>query len=147
MDPDVKRVLEMAFPGEEARYFNPMSIGNSPVSADEGAAAILDGIKTSTSSPFWDWPDGRIPFAGALCVLLDGRKRMRAIIETERVEIMPFGSTDESFAWFYGEGDRTLHWWRSKMRAFYRASAARNGTSFSDDTPLICEWFAVLRRL
>jgi hypothetical protein len=31
---------------------------------------------------FWDWPIGGIPFVGALCVLLDGQGRMRAIIET-----------------------------------------------------------------
>ena len=58
-------VLQTAFPGEEARYFLPMKIGGGdPTIADEGAAAVLDGIKTTTSSPFWDYPDGRIPFVG-----------------------------------------------------------------------------------
>jgi uncharacterized protein YhfF len=147
MDPDIIRVLELAFPGEEARYFSPMSIGNTPTGADEGAAAILDGTKTTTSSRFWDYPDGHIPFVGALSVLLDGQGRMRAIIRTERVDIMPFGSVDENFAWSYGEGERTLHWWRSTMGAANRASAARHGTSFSDDTPIICEWIAVAKRL
>jgi len=66
MDPDVARVLVQAFPGEEARYFSPMTIGSGPTTADAGAAAILDGTKTTTSSPFWDYPDGRIPFVGAL---------------------------------------------------------------------------------
>jgi hypothetical protein len=65
MTPDIQRVLELAFPGEHARYFSPMAIGSTPATADEGAAAILDGIKTTTSSGFWDYPDGRIPFVGA----------------------------------------------------------------------------------
>lgn len=61
---------------------------------------------------------GRIPFVVALCVLLDGQSRMRAIIETVRVEIISFGSVGESLAWSYGEGDRTLSWWRSTMGDF-----------------------------
>jgi uncharacterized protein YhfF len=94
MTPDIFRVLALAYPGEDARYFSPMAISSDPATA--GAAATLDGIKTTTSSGFWDWPDGRIPFVGALCVLLDGQSRMRAIIETERVEIISFGSVDET---------------------------------------------------
>jgi len=143
MDPDIGRVLELNFPGEAARYFSPMSIGSTPATADEGAAAILNGTKTATSSPFWYYPDGRIPFVGALSVLLDGQRRMPAIVETERVAIVPFGAVDEAFAWGYGEGDRTLVWWRSEMGALYRESAARHGELFSDSTPLICEWIRV----
>jgi uncharacterized protein YhfF len=108
MSPELRRVLEAAFPGEAARYFSPMSIGDTPGVADAGAAAILAGAKTATSSARWDYPDRRIPFAGALSVLLDGRGRARAIVETERVATMPFGAVDEAFARAYGEGDRTL---------------------------------------
>ena len=52
--------------GPEARYFLPMSIGSKPATADEGPMLILNGTKTLTSSPFWDYPDGKIPFVGAL---------------------------------------------------------------------------------
>ena len=90
MDAELRRVLNTAYPGEEARYFRPMSIGGAPEHADEGAALILSGVKTLTSSPFWDYPDGKIPFVGALSVLLDGARRPRGIVETTRVEIMPF---------------------------------------------------------
>ena len=147
MDSEIRQVLELAFPGEEARYFTPMCIGNTPSIADQGAAAILDGFKTTTSSAHWDYPDGRIPFAGALSVLLDGQGRTRAIVETKRVEIMPFKSVDEDFARAYVEGDRTLDWWRSELGAWYRVSAARHGEEFSYDTPIICEWIAVVKRL
>ena len=47
MTTDPQRVLEAAFPGENARYFASMSIGHTPETADEGAALILDGIKTT----------------------------------------------------------------------------------------------------
>jgi uncharacterized protein YhfF len=147
MDTDLIRVLRAVFPGEEARYFSPMSIGSTPADAETGAAAILDGIKTATSSASWDYPDGCLPFAGALSVLLDGQGRARAVVETGRFEIMPFGAVDEDFARAYGEGDRTLGWFRAEMGAWYREAAARRGEDFTDGTPIICEWIAVVRRL
>jgi uncharacterized protein YhfF len=147
MAPELTRVLEAAFPGEESRYFLPMSIGSAPAQADDGAVLILNGTKTLTSSPFWDYPDGKIPFVGALSVLLDGSRRPRGIVETTRVEIMPFAAITEAMARAYGEGDRTVEWWRRVMGAFYRASAARHSEVLTDDTPHIWEWFAVVRRL
>jgi DNA-binding winged helix-turn-helix (wHTH) protein/uncharacterized protein YhfF len=138
---------ESAFPSAEDRYYSPMFIGLSPAVGDAGAAAILDGIKTATSSAPWEFPDGRLPFVGALSVLLDGQRRPRAIVETECVAITPFASVGEEFAWAFGEGDRTLDWWRKNIREFYRECAAGRGEEFSDNTPIICEWFTVVRRL
>jgi uncharacterized protein YhfF len=147
MDQELRRVLESAYPGEETRYFSPMSIGSAPEHADEGAALILSGVKTLTSSPFWDYPDGKIPFVGALSVLVDGVVRPCGIVETTRVEIMPFRAISEAMAQDYGEGDRTADWWRRVMGEFYRTSAARHGVNFTDDTALIWEWFALVHRL
>jgi uncharacterized protein YhfF len=147
MDAELKRVLERAYPGEEARYFSPMSIGTAPEHADEGVALILSGVKTLTSSGFWNYPDGKIPFVGALSVLVDGAGRPRGIVETTRVEIMPFRTINEEMAQDYGEGERTADWWRRVMGEFYQTSAARHGAAFTDETALIWEWFAVVRRL
>ena len=134
MEAELRNLLEAAFPGEEARYFLPMSIGNAPETADEGAVLILNGTKTLTSSPFSDHPDGKIPFVGALGVLWDGSQRPRGIVETTQVEIMPFGAITEEMASAYGEGERTVEWWRRVMGAFYRASAARRNV-ISPTTP------------
>jgi uncharacterized protein YhfF len=147
METELRRVLEVAYPGEQARYFLPISIGSTPETADEGMALILNGTKTLTSSPFWDYPDGKIPFVGALAVLLDGSRRPRGIVETTRVEIMPFGAITEEMAYAYGEGERTVEWWRRGMEAFYRASAERHNAVLTDDTLLIWEWFTVVHRL
>jgi uncharacterized protein YhfF len=110
-------------------------------------ASNLRCRRTLTSSAFWDYPDGKIPFVGALSVLLDGARRPRGIVETTRVEIMPFKAINEDMAQDYGEGERTADWWRRAMGAFYRASAPRDGAAFTDDSLLIWEWFAVVRRL
>ncbi|WP_304622077.1 ASCH domain-containing protein [Roseomonas cutis] len=146
MDSDTRPILEAAFPGEEARYFLPMVIGGAPEHAEAGAGLILAGTKTLTSSPFWDYPDGKLPFVGALSVLLDGSGRARGIVETVRLEVLPFGAVTEEMARDYGEGDRTLAWWRRAMGEFYRASAARAGEALTEGTPLLWEWLDVRRR-
>ena len=143
----ITSVLKAAFPGHDARYFLPMTIGKTPADADEGEALIMNGTKTATSSPFWDYPDGRIPFVGALSVLLDGSRIPRGIVETTRVDIIRFGSVDAKLAHAYGEGPRTLEWWVRVMGGYYRASAAQHGAVFSDDTEIICERIAVVYRL
>lgn len=146
MEDRFEAVLEEAFPGQSARFFLPMAIGGTPAAMDEGAALILAGTKTATSSPFWDYPDGKIPFLGALCVLVDGQRRPRGILETTRIRILRLGDVDEALARDYGEGERTLAWWRREIGGWYRESGARHGIAVTDDTEIIAEWFAVVRR-
>jgi uncharacterized protein YhfF len=143
---DTQDILAAAFPGRAACYFAPMVIGSTTADANEGAAAVIAGVKTATSSGHWHYPDGRIPFVGALSVPLDGQARAVAIVETQRVEIIPFDAIDADFAHAYGEGARTLDWFRAEMGQWYRTSAAEHGVGFSNETPIICEWIAVPRR-
>lgn len=140
-------VLEAAYPGQSSRFYAAMSIGGTPELADEGAALILDGTKTATSSPFWDYPDGRTPVAGALSVLLDGRRRPVGIVETTAVETVRFCDVTEEMAKAYGEGERTLRWWRRVIGNWYRQKAVRDGQTFTEDGLIVWEWILVARRL
>ena len=140
-------LLEAAYPGQRARFFLPIQIGGTPALADEGAALILDGTKTATSSPFWDYPDGGIPFVGALSVLLDARGVAVGIVETAGVEPVRFSDVTEAMAIAYGEGERTLAWWRRVIGGWYRDKAERDGQRFSEDDRILWEWIAVARDL
>jgi uncharacterized protein YhfF len=140
-------VLQAVFPGEASRWFLAMRIGGTPALADEGAALILDGTKTATSSPLWDYPDGRIPFAGALSVLLDGRGTPVGIVETVRVQTPRFCDVTPEMARAYGEGERTLPWWQRVIGGWYRDKAARDGQVFSEADAIVWEWIAVVHRL
>lgn len=139
-------ILEAAFPGQSSRLFLAMSIGGTPELANEGAALILRGIKTATSSPFWDYPDGRLPFVGALSVLLDGQRRPVGIVETIGVEKVRFRDVTPQMARAYGEGERTLQWWRRVIGAWYRDKAVQEGQVFAEDDHILWEWIAVVRR-
>jgi uncharacterized protein YhfF len=140
---DCRRLIAKVLPGQEDKCFGSMSIGSTQASADAGAQLVLDGTKTTTSSPVWEFPDGREPYPGALSVLVDGSGRARAIVETMRVEAIPFGQVSEGFAQAYGEGDRTLPWFQAEMGRWCKNYADSTGNSFNDDTEIICEWIEV----
>lgn len=139
-------ILGTAFPVQDSLFFLAMSIGDTPEHADHGAALVLDGTKTATSSPFWDYADGRVPFVGALSVLLDGQDQPVGIVETVGVERVRFRDVTEEMARAYGEGERTLQWWRRVIGDWYRNKAALDGQSFSEDDQILWEWIAVVRR-
>lgn len=78
---ECRHIIAAAMPGREDQSFGQISVGSTSASADEGARLILDGIKTATSSPLWDYPDGQIPFEGAPSVLIDGRDRREPLLK------------------------------------------------------------------
>jgi uncharacterized protein YhfF len=140
-------ILEAAYPNQSSRFFLAISIGGTPELADEGASLILNGIKTATSSPLWDYPDGNAPFVGALSVLLDGQQQPVAIVETVGIRPVRFCDVTEEMAAAYGEGPRTLHWWRRVIGDWYRTKAARDGQVFDEDTSILWEEVTVVHRL
>ena len=72
------------------------------------------------------------------------------IIETTEVRVVPFCEVDARFAYDYGEGDRSLAWWRAHLWAYYVdecASLGRQaGRQAEGDMPLVCERFRVVFR-
>ena len=140
-------ILKAHYPERIEDHFAPITVGTTTASMDEGAGLILDGIKTVTSTAQWEWPNGQGPFVGALSVLFDGQGDARAIIETTAVERCRFGDVTEELAQAYGEGERSLAWWRREMGEYYRCIAEASGQPFGDDTVLYIERLAVARRL
>jgi len=140
-------VIARHFPDRANDAFDAMRIGGTPASRDAGAALILVGRKTLTSSPVWEWAGTRPPFTGALSVLYDGQDRPRAILETTDVFRQPFGATTEAHARDYGEGDGTLAWFQREMGAYYAAMSAEAGHPFGPETEMVFERLRVALRL
>jgi uncharacterized protein YhfF len=143
LDAGIADYLKRHFPGEETRFYHPVKIGSTAEEARKGAQLVLSGVKTATSSASWHYPDGKLPFVGALSVLIDDVGNPLAILETTRVAVTAFGAIDDAFAFHYGEGDRSLDWFRAHIGAWYREEATRYGVEFDDETELICEWFTL----
>ncbi len=120
------------------------SFGDSPKMADELLALVLAGTKTATCGALRDFPEGSVvrPQIGRRDVVLDGRGRRAAVIETVEVTVCRFDEVDESFAFDEGEGSRTLAGWREGHRAYFE----RNG-GFRSDMELLCERFRLVKVL
>ena len=92
--------------GALARFYEVFHIGDSPESADEGAALIKQGVKTATSSLLWLYhaSEKPLPAVGALSIVADGRGDPVCIVETISVEIKGFEDVGADFAHAYGDG-------------------------------------------
>ena len=120
------------------------SFGDSPEMADELLALVLAGIKTATCGALRNFPDGSPdkPVVGRRDVVLDGKGRRAAVIETIEVVIRRFDEVDEAFAHDEGEGFRTLADWREGHQRYFE----RNG-GYAPDMELVCERFRLVEPL
>ncbi|MNB72543.1 ASCH domain protein [compost metagenome] len=127
-------------------YDSAWAFGDSPRLADELLGLVLEGIKTGTASNklVYEQQGLSLPFIGGYCILLDGEGNPRAIIETTRVETVPFNEVTAEFAYTEGEDDRTLESWRYEHEAFFTREFKRYGMSFDPAMPVVCENFRVV---
>ncbi len=118
------------------------AFGDGPALADALLALVVAGKKTATCGALRDFgPDGEpLPKVGRRDIVLDGRGRPAAVIETIEVTTMCFRDVSESFALAEGEGDFAA--WRSGHIAYFE----RNG-GWSEDMILVCERFRLIEVL
>jgi uncharacterized protein YhfF len=114
--------------------------------ADELAELVVQGIKTATSSVLSYYQEGNHPLeqVGDRCIVLMSTGQPRCIIEMTEIRILPFGEVDEAFAADYGEGVRTLQWWKEHLGAYYARECATRGWTFSAEMPLVCKRFHLI---
>ena len=114
------------------------AMGDSPELADELLALVLEGKKTASCDSLQLMQKDNIPMpkVGDKYLLLDGRQKPAAVIETVEVTIRRFDEVDEAFARAEGEGDLSYDYWRQGHKEYF----TRNG-GFSEDMKLVCECF------
>ena len=120
------------------------AFGDGPEMADELLALVLSGVKTATCGALGDYGPGgeAMPVVGRRDVVLDGRGRRAAVIETVEIELRRYDEVDERFARDEGEGDLTLAWWREVHRGYFELNGG-----FSPDMQLVCERFRLVEAL
>lgn len=116
------------------------SFGDSPALADELLALVISGKKTATCGALRDYGGAEpVPVVGRRDVVLDGKGRRAAVIETVEAVHRRFDEVDAAFARDEGEGDLSYEYWRQAHEAYF----ARNG-GFSPDMILVCERFRLV---
>ncbi|MCU0904008.1 MAG: ASCH domain-containing protein [Tabrizicola sp.] len=120
-------------PDADARFHSAFGIG---AGSDEGAAEIVSGRKTTTSSQMSDFAPGAAPVAGSLSLLTGAEGRPVAIIETVWIGPLSLDQMDADFIAAYGEWDDPEAF-RAGMLQWYQEL----DRDFTASTPLLAERF------
>jgi uncharacterized protein YhfF len=119
---------------------------DTPEAATKVGKLVRDGIKTTSSSLLWGLEHANIPLpkVGDISVIIDGHGNPLCIIEMTEVEIKPFNTVDEQFAFEYGEGERTLAYWLSDNWEFHSRWCREIGHEPSETMPIVFQRFRLL---
>jgi len=126
--------------------YEAWAFGDSTEMADDLAHLVQEGIKTATASNYalYEIEQEPIPEPGLLNIILDGSGRAVTIVETKKVQVLPFNEVTEEHAYLEGEGDRTLAYWSSVHETFFAKEMNTVNREFKDDMLVVCEQFRVV---
>ena len=131
-----------------ARFFEAFHFDDNEPSANELAGLVLAGVKQATAGLEWSAEvNGTLaPELGALSVVTYWNGEPVCVIETLKVEVVPFEQVSHSFAATEGEGDGSLEHWRRVHWASFGRECTRIGREPSKTMPVVCEQFKVIYR-
>ncbi len=116
------------------------------VDADELANLVLSGIKTATTSALDLYQDDDpLPQTGAYDVVLNSQNQAVCVIKNDRVVATKYLEVDAEHAYFEGEGDRSLAYWRTVHHAFFVEEYQSEGQVFDEQNAnMLLETFHVV---
>lgn len=131
---------------DDSRFYEAFYFGDSEGLANSLAELVLAETKRATAACVWSFEaDGkRLPQPGDLSVVTDWAGTPLCVIETTRVDVMPFSDVSAEFAAVEGEGDGSLAYWRRAHIECFSRECARSGRAFSESMLISCERFELL---
>ena len=135
---------------------NPQNkLGEVPVSfyfcdnekdANECAELVVNGIKRANATSLWWFKkiNKPLPRAGDQQIVTDWNGNAKAIIETLKIEQVPFNKITEEFAATEGEGDKSLKYWKKVHKAYYEREMISYPEKFSEEMIIVCEYFKTI---
>lgn len=128
------------------KYDSAWAFGDNPRLADSLLNLVLLGTKTGTAQnlELTEMRGLPLPFIGGHSILLDSTGEPRGIIETTKVEIVPFQEVTAEFAYSEGEDDRTLESWRSQHELYFTRELQTYDRTFDPGMKVICENFKLV---
>lgn len=128
------------------RFLEAFHFDDHAESADALGALVLAGRKRATAALQWthEAAGTQPPAPGDLSIVTDFAGTPLCVIETTRVDLVPFDAVSAEFAAVEGEGDGSLAFWRRAHEAFFARECARIGRVPQPDMPVVCERFEVV---
>lgn len=123
-------------PDADARFHSVFAIGSG---SDAGAALILSGTKTATSSLPAEFQDIAPPIPGSLSLLTGAGGRPMGIVETLSITPLPLGQMDEAFSAAYAEWPDHAAFIQGMIEWYQGVDPG-----FTAETPLLAERFRLI---
>lgn len=115
-------------------------------SANDLAKLVKGGVKRATTGLYyWYEVEGEeLPKIGDFGIITDFDGVAQCIIQTKKVNIVPFKEVTEEFAKIEGEGDKSLKYWKKVHVAAFSRGLKEHGKEFSEDMLVVCEEFEMV---
>lgn len=114
--------------------------------ADDCAELVVNGIKRATATSLWwfEINSEPLPEVGDQYVVTDWNGNAKAVIETTKIDKVPYNEITSEFAAIEGEGDKSLEYWKSVHKAYYKREMEPHGVKFDENMIIVCEYFKTI---
>lgn len=104
------------------------------------AQLTKEGIKVGTASLHKLYQEEPVPAVGCISIILDTESDVSCVVQTTKVDLLPFKDVTPQHAYNEGEGDRSLTYWREVHYKFFM----NEDPSFTEEDIIVCETFKLL---
>ncbi len=133
----------------DSHFFDVWHFCNNETDANELAELVRAGTKRATASlhDIYEFEHEEIPKPGNFSVVTDFDGIPQVILQTTRVDIIPFDEVTPTFARIEGEGDKSLEYWQRVHRKFFTEEGEYCHHPFTPKSRVVCEQFTVVKDL
>ncbi|WP_456272136.1 ASCH domain-containing protein [Bacillus sp. AK031] len=131
---------------ETAKSYDSWYFCDNEEDANQLAQLVLQGTKRGTASLHLHFAvhNEEPPKEGCLSIITNWQGEAQCIIETVKVDIVPFREVTEEFARIEGEGDKSLAYWNDAHRRFFTRELAEHDLKLDESMLVVCEEFRVV---
>ena len=126
----------------ESTYFH-----NNEADANRLAELILNGKKKAGSGLYvwYEEANADLPKTGTKLIVTDFDGKARAIIETKKVDTIPFNKISTDYAELdMGTKFEPLKKWKKAHWDFFANAMEQNGKKPTEEMLIVCEWFETI---
>ena len=119
---------------------------DNEIDANECAVLVVKGIKRATATSVWWYEKNNepLPKVGDQYIITDWNGNAKAVIETIKIEQVPYNKITAEFAQIEGEGDKSLEQLKRIHKDYYTREMKPFTQQFDENMIIMCEQFKIV---
>ena len=116
---------------------------DNEIDANECTVLVVKGIKRATATSVWWYEKNNkpLPKVRDQYIITDWSGAANAVIETTKIEQVPYNKITSEFAEIEGEGDKSLKYWKKVHKEYYSREMKPFNEQFDEKMIIVCEHF------